>query len=254
MRFGPGFFRMAVPGVAQYLVEEGNRISIEPLAGASPEEIRLFLLGSSMGALLYQRGLFPLHGSAVETPWGAMIFVGAQGAGKSTLAAQFHRSGYRLLSDDICAVANRPEGLQALPALAQFRLCADAYERLGTPQGARFDVDKFVVPMGEGYSPHPVPLRAIHILADHESDTPVFEVLRGFERVQRLLENLYRPQYLNGQSTQSDVMRMAGLIAQKTTMVTVTRRRDPEAIEGLVGFLESAWAERFHENPSEEKK
>jgi hypothetical protein len=138
--------------------------------------------------------------------------------------------------------------------LAQFRLCADAYERLGTPQGARFDVDKFVVPMGGGYSPHPVPLRAIHILADHESDTPVFEVLRGFERVQRLLENLYRPQYLNGQSTQSDVMRMAGLIAQKTTMVTVTRRRDPEAIEGLVGFLESAWAERFHENPSEEKK
>jgi hypothetical protein len=250
----PGIFRMAVPGVAQYLVEDGNRISIEPLAGASPEEIRLFLLGSAMGALLYQRGLFPLHGSAVETRWGAMIFVGAQGAGKSTLAAQFHRSGYRLLSDDVCAVAMGSEGLQVLPALAQFRLCADAYERLGAPQGARFDVDKFVVPMGEGYSPAPVPLRAIHILADHESDAPAFEVLRGFDRVQRLLENLYRPQYLKGQSTQNNLMRMAGLIAQKTTMVAVTRRRDPEAIEGLVRFLESAWAERLPENSSKEKK
>lgn len=57
----PGIFRMAVPGVAQYQVEDGNRISIEPLAGASQEEVRLFLLGSAMGALLYQRGLFPLH-------------------------------------------------------------------------------------------------------------------------------------------------------------------------------------------------
>ena len=127
-----------------------------------------------------------------------MIFVGAQGAGKSTLAAQFHRKGYRLLSDDVCAVAATPEGLQVLPALAQFRLCTDAYERFGTPQGARFDVDKFVVPMGEGYCPHPAPLRAIHILADHDSNTPEFEVLRGFDRVQRLLENLYRPQLPEG--------------------------------------------------------
>jgi hypothetical protein len=249
----PGVFRLIVPGVGMYRVEEGRRIFIAPLPDAPADKLRLFLLGSAMGALLYQRGLFPLHGSAIETPWGAMIFVGAQGAGKSTLAAQFHRKGYRLLSDDVCAVAALPEGLQILPALAQFRLCADAYERLGTTLGVRFDVDKYVVPMGEGYCPHPVPLRAIHILVDHDSSTPVFEVLRGFDRVQRLLENLYRPHYLKGQGTQSDLMRMAGLIAQTATIVAVTRRRDTEAIEGLVGFLESAWAEHFASDNSMEK-
>src|SRR5947208_1504176 len=100
----PGLFRLDVPGVARYSVEEGKRIVIEPLSASSPERVRLFLLGSAMGALLYQRGLFPLHGSAVETPFGVMIFVGAQGSGKSTLAAEFHRQGYRLLSDDVCAV------------------------------------------------------------------------------------------------------------------------------------------------------
>ena len=71
----PGVFRMAVSDVAQYLVEEGNRISIQPLVGAAPEEVRLFLLGSAMGALLYQRGLFRPHGSAVETHCEVMIFV-----------------------------------------------------------------------------------------------------------------------------------------------------------------------------------
>ena len=249
----PGIFRLAVPRVGQYRVEQGQRVFITPLPDVPAERVRLFLLGSAMGALLYQRGLFPLHGSAVETPWGAMIFVGAQGAGKSTVAAQFHRQGYRLLSDDVCAVAATPDGLEVLPALAQFRLCADAYERLGTPRGARFDVDKFVVPMGEGYCSHPVPLRAIHILTDHDSGTPEFEVLRGFDRVQRLLENLYRPHYLRGQATQSDLMRMAGLIARQTTVVVVSRRRDAEAIEELVAFLESAWAACFGAGPSKEK-
>jgi len=247
----PGIFRLAVPQVAQYRVEEGQRIVITPLPDVSAERIRLFLLGSAMGALLYQRGLFPLHGSAVETPWGGMIFVGAQGVGKSTVAAQFHRKGYRLLSDDVCAVASTPKGLQILPALAQFRLCTDAYERLGAPPGARFDVDKFVVPMGDGYCPHPVPLRAIHILTDHDSSTPEFEVLRGFDRVQRLFENLYRPHYLKGQATQSDLMRMAGPIAQQTTMVAVNRRRDTQAIAEIVGFLESAWAACFGPKPLE---
>lgn len=182
-----------------------------------------------------------------------MIFVGEQGAGKSTLAAQFHRKGYRLLSDDVCAVAATPDGLTILPALAQFRLHADAYERLGTPIGARFDVDKFVVPMGNGYCPDPVSLRAIHILSDQEDAVPKFEVLRGFDRVQRLLENLYRPQFLKGQETQADLMRLAALIAQKSTLIAVTRRRDITEIETLVAFIEKAWAEHFASNRSTER-
>jgi hypothetical protein len=250
----PGSFRLAVPGVAFYRVEEGRRISITPLPDVPAEKLRLFLLGSTMGALLYQRGLFPLHGSAVETRWGAMIFVGAQGVGKSTLAAEFLRQGYRLLSDDVCAVAATPEGLRVLPALAQIRLCADAYERLGSPPEARFDVDKFVVPMGKGYCHHPVPLKAIHILAVKENGALEFDLLRGFERVQRLLENLYRPHFLKNQMTQSDLMRMAGLIAQRAMMVTVTRRRDSEAIAGMIGSLESAWARSFDENSPKENR
>ncbi len=238
-------FRLAVAGVGNFLIEEGSRISVEPVEGASLEQVRLFLLGSAMGALLYQRGLLPLHGSAVETRWGTMIFVGAQGVGKSTLAAHFHRRGYRLLSDDVCAITTATQKLQVLPALAQVRLCKDAYERLGQPQGGRFHVDKFVVPMNDGYCAQPVPLKGIHILGNRDQNEPQFSLVHGFDRVQRLLENLYRPQYLKGQRTQGDLMRLAGLIAQKSTMAEVSCRRDPEAVEKLVDFLESAWVEHF---------
>ena len=241
----PQVFRLAVREVGCYRVEEGKRIFIEPLAGVSEDRLRLFLLGSSMGALLYQRGLFPLHGSAVETPWGAMIFVGAQGAGKSTLAAEFHRRGYRLLSDDVCAVRTTPGALEILPALAQIRLCEDAWKRLGSPADAGFNVDKYVLPMGEGYCPHPIPLRAIHVLEDHAEAEPSFLPLRGLDRIRKLLENLYRPHYLKGQQNQKEHFLRAGQIAGKAEVVSVLRRRDAEAIPALAAFLESAWARRF---------
>jgi len=174
-----------------------------------------------------------------------MIFVGAQGSGKSTLAAEFHRYGYRVLSDDVCAIESTLQGLRILPALAQFRLCANAYERFGAPPEACFDLDKFAVPMGEGYCPDPVPLKAIHILSDESAELPRFEIVRGLDRVRRLFENLYRPHFLKGQRTQNDLLCMAGVIAQRSTLAAVSRRRDTTATGDLVRFLELIWAERF---------
>lgn len=249
----PGLFHLAVKGVGRYRVEQGIRITVEPVAGASADEVRLYLMGSVMGALLYQRGLFPLHGSAVETQWGVMIFVGAQGVGKSTLAARFYRRGYRLLSDDVCALSVRDGRLHALPALSQFRLCADAFERIDSPREAYFNVDKFVIPLGNRYCPHAAPLGAIHVLVDQEEGEPRFELLRGFDRVQNLLENLYRPHYLKGQETQGDLLRMAGQIAQQAPVARVARQRDAGEIDALIDFLEAAWARHFHLESTKEK-
>ena len=148
------------------------------------------------------------------------------------------------------------DGLRILPALAQIRLCADAWQRLGTPEGSRFDVDKYVVPMGERYCPDPVPLRAIHVLSDQalaDHDVPQFEPLRGLGKVQCLLENLYRPFYLKGQRTQSEVSRMAGIIAHHAAVVRVSRRRDATLPQDLVRFLEMAWADCFESAPGVEK-
>jgi hypothetical protein len=249
----PDRFRLDVKGVARYAVESGRSIHIDALPESPIEKVRLFLMGSAMGALLYQRGLFPLHGSAVETPWGAMIFVGEQGAGKSTLAAEFYRRGYRLLSDDVCAVDSGQGGLRVLPALPHLRLCADAYERMGCPGGARFDVDKFIVPLGERYCPEPKPLRAIHVLSEHALERPRFARMRGLDRVRSLLANLYRPEYLKGQRTERDVLRMAGTIAAQAAVAAVSRKKDAGAAGDLVSFLESAWAAEFSACPSEEK-
>lgn len=241
----PGLFHLTIPKVARYTVKDGNSISIQPQAGTPIDQVRLFMLGSSMGALLYQRGLFPLHGSAVSTRWGAMIFVGPQGMGKSTLAAHFLRRGYSLLSDDVCAIVPSADQVRVLPALAQVRLCEDAYSRLGQPADAQFNVDKFVVPVRHAYCRQSAPLRAIHLLENQEEDHPQFSPIRGFDRIRCLLENLYRPEYLKGQSTQNDLLRMAGSIAQQTEVIQASRRRDPQKIDDFIDFLELAWEQKF---------
>lgn len=84
-----------------------------------PEHLTLevplsYLLGPVFGLLLRLRGVTCLHASAVAIgDWG-IIFVGPEGAGKSTTAAAFAKSGYAVLSDDIVALTCRPRGSSAL--------------------------------------------------------------------------------------------------------------------------------------------
>ena len=58
-----------------------------------------------MGAILMQRRLLPLHGSAIAINGKAYAIVGDSGAGKSTLASAFLNKGYQLISDDVIAVS-----------------------------------------------------------------------------------------------------------------------------------------------------
>ena len=97
-------FLLKLDKIAHYWVSNGKEIVIQPAPNSQENKIRRFLLGSSLAALLHQRGCFILHGSAIETKAGAVIFVGASGVGKSTLAAAFHARGYRILADDVSSI------------------------------------------------------------------------------------------------------------------------------------------------------
>ena len=87
----PRQFLLKISRVARYLVSDGNEIIVDPEPDADLSAIRLFLFGSAFGALLHQRGILPLHGSAIVTSRGAVVFAGVSGSGKSALACAFHR-------------------------------------------------------------------------------------------------------------------------------------------------------------------
>jgi hypothetical protein len=86
-QISPDRFLLGLGKIARYLVSEGREIVIERVPGGSDDAVRVFLFGSVFGALLHQRGVLPLHGSAVMPSRGATIFAGPSGSGKSMLAA-----------------------------------------------------------------------------------------------------------------------------------------------------------------------
>lgn len=244
VRVEGGTVAFRVGEVATFIVREGRAIQVLAEAGADPKEVRLFLLGSALGALLYQRGVLPLHGSAVETPRGAMVFVGPSGIGKSTLAGHFRRAGFRLLSDDVCAVARDAGGaLVVLPAFPHLRLKADAAVRLlGVAAPTRDDVDKRVLPLGSGFAGEPVPLAAVHRLEDGAGPEPQLLPLHGFEAVKTLADNLYRPFFLEGMATRGEVLRLAGEIAASAEVHVLRRPRDASRLDALVAWLDHGWS------------
>lgn len=239
-------FLLDIPSAARYLACNGNTIVVDAYPGVDPERVRLFLMGSALGGLLYQRGLLLLHGSALDTPWGAMVFIGAQGEGKSTLAAHLHRRGYPLLSDDVCAVMRDENGIhRVIPAVPLMRLCEDALAHLEGfathTQATTFDVDKYVVSLRQNLRHAPRALGGIHLLSSHELPEIGVRPLRGFDRMNLLMANLYRAEYLRGMESAGAVMQLAAQVVAETPFAEVRRPRDIERMDEVLDHLESYW-------------
>jgi hypothetical protein len=57
--------RIRIEAVADFEVYRGQQISVWPAAGATQKDIEIFLFGPVWATLCYQRGLLPLHASAI---------------------------------------------------------------------------------------------------------------------------------------------------------------------------------------------
>jgi hypothetical protein len=95
----------------------------------SREQIALI---TGMSLLFHARGDVPLHASAIELDGGAVVLAAPGNFGKTTLAAGFHRAGYRVLSEDLTCLRRSPEPA-AIPGPAMIRLRRDVADRLELP-------------------------------------------------------------------------------------------------------------------------
>src|SRR5262249_55423981 len=86
--------------VADFEVSGGRQIQVWPAAGTRKKDIEIFLFGPAWATLCHQRGLLPLHASAILTEHGIVAFAGHSGAGKSTTAALLNSMDYKLVTDD----------------------------------------------------------------------------------------------------------------------------------------------------------
>jgi hypothetical protein len=233
-----GALGLSIANVARFLVTGGRDILVEPVAGIDPRNVRIFLLGSAFGALLHQRGLFPLHANAVAIEGKAVAFMGPSGSGKSTLAAWFHDRGDTVLADDVCVVRFDADGRPlAMPGIPRLRLWIDAIERLGRdPAGLERSYideaqsqDKFNVPIDRSAAGDPVALAAIYRL-DRGSAFAIDE-LSGIEAVDALFANTYRGAWVAEAGSHREHWASALRLVRATRVFRVSRTWDARAAD-----------------------
>jgi len=203
LQVAPGVLRLAVPGVATFLVTGGSEVTIDPVGGEVTKDARLFLYGSAIGAALQQRGILTLHASAVTDGQRALVFAGLSGHGKSTLAAALTGRGHRLLTDDVVALLPGPAGGSvAAPGYPWIKLWADAVDRLAIASDGltrvRDGLDKSYWPAPPPEALDPVPVEHVIVLRIHNGDDFVVEPVTGGEKLGVLHRNTYRRQFVAG--------------------------------------------------------
>lgn len=248
----PGQFLLHLEQIARYLVQNGNAICIEPAPYALEGEVRVFLLGSCLGALLHQRGILALHASAIHTPRGGVLFVGVSGAGTSTLLATFLQRGYPMLADDLTGVVLDSSGRPlVLPAYPQVKLWADvlphmqvdrtALRHLSAFQRLRPPLEKYGVPHLEGFVQDPVPLSAVYVLGVHNRPELWKEPVHTVDKFDVFLQYTYREPFLDGLGRRVFHFMLANTVANAITVTRVTRPMTPVLLEELADRIEEDW-------------
>lgn len=105
--YADGVHRLDVSDTGLYLVRDAD-VAHAPTPDADARAIALDVVGHVLPLLLHRAGAWPLHASAVATDAGALVLVGARGAGKSTLAAACTAAGAPLVADDTAVIESGP--------------------------------------------------------------------------------------------------------------------------------------------------
>jgi hypothetical protein len=205
-RAARGTLLFEVPGVARYLVRDGNLVEIDPCDGADDGEVQRFVRMTPAAALYLQRGVPVLHAAAAADPAGrAVLLAGDSGSGKSVLLTALMRRGWGLLTDDLAPVmldgGQVPVAVPTWPEVSQWHGCA------APADGARFS------DLAGTFVRQPRPIGAIWWLDLHGFDPVEVRDVEGTARLDALRAMAYNGLIASALLDRASYLRVAGAVA-----------------------------------------
>jgi len=238
-------YPLQIPDVGRYFIDAGHEIIVQPDPDTSDVMIRLYLLGTAFGLLLYQRGLLPFHASSVETPHGAVLIAGNSGVGKSTTAAAFHQKrGYRLIADDVSVTYVEQGYPYVLPAYPQVKLWSNSLQMLELPsdhlQRVTSSDDKFAVPIRDGFLSDPTRICALFVLVSANVDDLHLMHLSYAEKVLVLQRQLYRIGLMRQVNPAVLPFDMAAAFLQHVQIARILRPQGGNSLDSVLELIEQS--------------
>lgn len=243
------FLFQAVPGLL-FRITDGRRILISRASGIADQDVGLYLMGSAWGVLCHQRGLLPLHCSAVRHGDVAFALTGPSGAGKSTLAAGLANRGYAHLTDDTCVIDPVDPAMRMYPMPKGLKLCGDAVDALGLERGPPVSGfrrwDKFHVSLPDEGEASPAPVAAIYVLKWSDGDRVGIERMRGGVHFRELMTSVYRFEWLAMIRDPAEVFAHIAALSRGIQFFEFSRPRDLSRFDEGVRHLEAHLATLEH--------
>lgn len=240
-----------VPDVAIFSIQDGSSILISPFNEPEEDKLRLYVLGSCMGALLFQRKILPLHGSTVVIDGLAYAFVGHSGHGKSTLASSFLQKGYQLITDDVIAVSFDSQNVPyVIPAYPQQKLWQESLNTLGMNSNQYqplFEREtKFAVPVHSQFITKSLPLASIFELSKTDCNNVEMRSIEKLERLSLLYRHTYRKTFLEGSGLANWHFDIIAKLAGSTNMYQLKRPLDKMTVDQLTNKVLDVIEENKH--------
>jgi hypothetical protein len=214
------------PDVGRIAVRGGVEIVVDPAPGAYKSLVRVCLLGPGLAALLHQRGLLILHGSAVTISGTAVAFLGDKGWGKSTLAAYLQSRGHSFLADDIVALQLESTGrIRIIPGFPHLKLWPDSASYFGMDLDGMTrlqpGLDKRGHRLDDDFSTAALELGAIYILdiGDEDEVVPIGRSAALME----LVRHSYLAGYLDATGTAGYHLQQCGRVVSSVPVSYLKR-------------------------------
>jgi len=178
----PSQYLLHIHGTARYLVTNGREVVVSPEANANPLDVRGWLLGNIFVTLCQQRGLLPLHASAVSSEprngrQGVAAFLARSGQGKSSLAAHLAQRGLRVVADDVCLIDATPaDEVLVIPSTPWLKLWRNSLQNLGRQaeglERVLSEHDKYRLPLEAASKREPI-RKLVFLEAREESSSAI---------------------------------------------------------------------------------
>ena len=189
-----------VKNIATYCVTNGNKIEVELEDNTDMQLMKIYVTCSCLGFIMLQRNMVAIHGGVIEIDNKAVIFTGDRGAGKSTLTTALREKGYKFISDDVAGIKIEKVPY-VMPGFPYQKLCESAMNKFGYDKEASicFMSDKeikYIVPALDEFVYEERELVGIVKLTVGDVEKVTIEELRGREKLNNIIENIYRGEYI----------------------------------------------------------
>ncbi len=240
------YMQFSIPNVAVYYLKNSDEVLIEPLENTTEEAIVLYLEGLIFAIILMQKGMIPLHGSAINLAGNCIIILGDSGAGKSSLAAGLIKIGGKIITDDVIATKKINEKYYVLPSFPEQKLCGMSLEANDMDSAKHKKIqyeytslEKYFVSRKDDFYQKASEMSNIFLLSPTDESILKTSEIKGLVKLQMLLKYVYNKRFIDMLGLNEEEFVTCSNISRQCNIHVIKRPIGQFTVDSQIEYIKS---------------